>query len=63
MNFPAGAKEDSRAPYNETDRRLVTCPICKGDGFLKEDDDETVYECDECEGSGKTPAENYYDYD
>lgn len=53
MNLPPGAQHDPRAPYNHTDEGVVTCKLCKGDGFLKEEDDDTVYECHKCEGRGR----------
>lgn len=31
--YPAGAEFDPRAPYNQDEPEIVTCPDCGGDGY------------------------------
>ncbi len=47
-DYPAGAENDPRAPWNQRDAEL--CERCDGSG--KMDDGEA---CHECDGSGEQP--------
>lgn len=58
MSYPAGAQNDSRAPYNQHEQE---CPDCLGTKMI---DDE---ECETCNGTGiveggiPSKAEREYD--
>lgn len=55
-NYPDGAANDPRAPYNQKDPVMKQCSNCEGDGFvLEKPSDSPEYEkveCDDCEGLG-----------
>jgi DnaJ-class molecular chaperone len=57
MNYPAGAANDSRAPYNQQNPAKEQCEPCEGTGIV---DGE---ECLNCEGTGFVPAEYEREYD
>lgn len=73
MSFPAGARDDSRAPYNQSDSNRRHCENCDGTGWVPAnefDDDDAEVQCPDCEGSGyveaerperEYEAEDYYD--
>lgn len=60
-DYPAGAQNDPRAPYNQHDPDacpscedgLIMCPECKGDGQCLECDSSGKVRCDDCNGTGE----------
>lgn len=61
-NYPAGAANDPRAPWNrrEPDEHEVPCPSCDGTGnaFPDEDDEyEEQHPCIDCDGAGVDSVE------
>lgn len=54
-NYPDGAANDPRAPWNQKDPEMVECPECGGSGII--DDEEEAYECEHCNGTGEVEEE------
>ena len=59
--YPAGAENDPRSPWNQVDvdlcpaceGGLIQCPECKGVGQCWDCDSSGKVRCDECEGTGE----------
>ena len=59
--YPAGAENDPRSPWNQVDvdlcpaceGGLIQCPECKGVGQCWECDSSGKVRCDECNGTGE----------
>lgn len=54
-NYPPGAENDPRAPYNQKDPETKKCEECNGTGYLEcsECGTHSAIECDDCEGTGE----------
>lgn len=56
-NYPPGAENDPRAPYNEKEPKMTKCDECSGEGKFQDIDDSDgepfEFQCDNCEGTGE----------